>query len=443
MVEIKKQVAESSTKKPYRNFKKPESKPPNVISYVDSDPEEEEEEETITPSDELEEEKVVECHGMWDFILPNSNTEAEQEAFRVTTRSKSTPEPVQANSKKRSAGTNTTKEKSLVQELLSHFLAFNISPIPRSQNAATDLLANVASKLLPSEDFSLDRFSVELIFRPSVPDNITNWRVFNHDEDILHFLTSDKSYNDQIIDENDHDLQMKEKHEENSIPKPVVKLEDLYDIKDRFKHVTNSKIQSSTLRFELINLGTKHKPQNINLGLGISEQERTTFIRLLKKNKHVFAWNYDDLKTYDTSIIQHTIPMLLEQKPVQQKLRKIHPNLESQIKTELNKLLKEKIIFPVWHSNWVSNMVPVRKKNGEIRICIDFRNLNKASQKDNFPLPTMEQILHSVACSELMSFLDGFSGYNQVLVHPNDRLKTTFRTKWGTYAYHKMPFWTY
>eukprot|EP00253_Pinus_taeda_P022345 PITA_22345 len=85
-------------------------------------------------------------------------------------------------------------------------------------------------------------------------------------------------------------------------------------------------------------------------------------------------------------------------------------------------------------------MVPVRKKNGDIRICIDFMNLNKESLKDNFPLPTMEQILQSVAGSELMSFLDGFSGYNKILVHPDDQLKTTFRTKWGTYAYQKMPF---
>eukprot|EP00253_Pinus_taeda_P031663 PITA_31663 len=85
-------------------------------------------------------------------------------------------------------------------------------------------------------------------------------------------------------------------------------------------------------------------------------------------------------------------------------------------------------------------MVPFRKKNGDIRICIDFRNLNKASLKDNFPLPTMEQVLQSVAGSDLMSFLDGFSGYNQILVHPDDRLKTTFKTKWGTYAYQKMPF---
>ena len=106
----------------------------------------------------------------------------------------------------------------------------------------------------------------------------------------------------------------------------------------------------------------------------------------------------------------------------------------------MNKLLKAKIIFPVRHSRWVSNLVPVKKKNGDIRICIDFRNLNKACQKDNFPLPPMEQILQLVVGSELMSFLDGFSGYNQILVHPNDRLNTTFRTKWGTYAYQNMPF---
>jgi len=75
--------------------------------------------------------------------------------------------------------------QSLVQELTTQFLAFNISSIPRSQNLAADLLANVASKILPSEDYSPDRFSVELLFRPLIPDNVTNWRVFNHDEYIL------------------------------------------------------------------------------------------------------------------------------------------------------------------------------------------------------------------------------------------------------------------
>ena len=85
-------------------------------------------------------------------------------------------------------------------------------------------------------------------------------------------------------------------------------------------------------------------------------------------------------------------------------------------------------------------MVPVRKKNGDIRIFTDFRNLSKECQKDNFPLPIMERVLQIVAGSKFMSFLDGFSGYNQILVHSDDRIKTTFRTKWGTYAYQKMSF---
>lgn len=217
-------------------------------------------------------------------------------------------------------------------------------------------------------------------------------------------------------------------------------MEYLYDLKDRFKKSTNSKTHCSTLRFELVNLGSNEKPQNVNLGLSLSSEEIISFMRLLKTYKGIFSCDYADLKTYDASIIQHTITMTSNEKPVQQKLCKIHPNLESQIKSELNKLLKARIIFPARHSKWVSNMVPVRKKNGDIRICIDFRNMNQAFQKDNFPLPTTKQILQSVAGSELMSFLDGFSGHNQILVHPDDRLKTTFRTKWGTYSYQKMPF---
>ena len=96
-------------------------------------------------------------------------------------------------------------------------------------------------------------------------------------------MTSKKSYYDQIVDESDHDLQLKQRLNENSIPKSVAKLEDLYAINDRFKKVTNPKLQSSTLTFELVNLGTEAKPQNVNLGLGISSDEIFSFIRLLKK----------------------------------------------------------------------------------------------------------------------------------------------------------------
>ena len=110
------------------------------------------------------------------------------------------------------------------------------------------------------------------------------------------------------------------------------------------------------------------------------------------------------------------------------------------MKKELNKLIEASIIFPIKHSSWVANLVPVRKKSGEIRLCVDFRDLNRESLKDHYPLPSMEQILQVVSGSERFSLLDGYSGYNQVMVKEDDQFKTAFTTKWGTYAYKKMSF---
>ena len=150
-------------------------------------------------------------------------------------------------------------------------------------------MANVASRLIPSEDFSPDRFSIELIFRPSIPDNITNWRVFNDDPDIVNFLTSEGSYSNQIIDEDHNDRQIQQNNTDNVIPKSVFKLEDLYDLKNRFKRSTNSKLYSPTLNYELVNLGTDDKPQNVNLGIGLVPEEKLAYIRLLRQYKNVFA----------------------------------------------------------------------------------------------------------------------------------------------------------
>ena len=118
----------------------------------------------------------------------------------------------------------------------------------------------------------------------------------------------------------------------------------------------------------------------------------------------------------------------------------MHPKMEPLIQSEVKKLLDAKIIFKVRHLEWVSNLVPVRKKLGENRLRVDFRNLNRASDKHNYPVPPMEQFLEMVSGFELFSLLDGFYGYNQVLVAEEDKLKTTFRTKWGTFAYRRMPF---
>ena len=103
-------------------------------------------------------------------------------------------------------------------------------------------------------------------------------------------------------------------------------------------------------------------------------------------------------------------------------------------------MMAAKIIVPLRYSKWVANLVIVRNKNGEIRLCADFRNLNKCSKNDNYPLPKMEHLLQQVSGAKVMSFIDGFSGFNQIVVHPDDQEKTTFTTPWGTFMYAKMSF---
>ena len=88
----------------------------------------------------------------------------------------------------------------------------------------------------------------------------------------------------------------------------------------------------------------------------------------------------------------------------------------------------------------MANLVPVRKKNGEIRMCVDFRNMNMCSLKENYPLPKMDHILQKVVGSQRIYMLDGYSGYNQISIFEEDKKKTAFTTPWGTFMYDKIPF---
>ena len=99
-------------------------------------------------------------------------------------------------------------------------------------------------------------------------------------------------------------------------------------------------------------------------------------------------------------------------KPVRQRLRSVNPRKEAAIKEEVEKLLKAGFIYPVPLTDWVSNLVPLDKKQGTIRVCIDFRDLNKACPKDNYPTPFIDQIIDECAGNEIFSFMDGFSGSN-------------------------------
>uniref|UniRef100_A0A2N9FRS5 Uncharacterized protein n=1 Tax=Fagus sylvatica TaxID=28930 RepID=A0A2N9FRS5_FAGSY len=142
----------------------------------------------------------------------------------------------------------------------------------------------------------------------------------------------------------------------------------------------------------------------------------------------------------DPGLVAHSLNVEPGTRPVVQPMRTFHTEVEAQITQEVKKLLAAGFIKPIQHPRWLSNIVPVKKKNGQIRCCVDFRNLNKACPKDEFPLPNMDLLIDSAAGHAMFSFMDGFSGYNQIRMSTRDAEKTAFRTPIGNFYYTVMPF---
>ena len=157
--------------------------------------------------------------------------------------------------------------------------------------------------------------------------------------------------------------------------------------------------------------------------------------KLFKEFRDIFSWSYDEIPDIDPCIVEHEIKTYPNAKPVRQWLHAVNPRKSPAIKAEIEKLLKVDFIYPITLIEWVSNPILVDKKQGAICICTDFRDLNRASPKDNFPMPFIDHILDECAGSEVFSFMDGFSRYNQIQIKPEDQHKTAFIYPWGTFAY--------
>ena len=196
-------------------------------------------------------------------------------------------------------------------------------------------------------------------------------------------------------------------------------------------------IENETIK---INLGTLENPKEVKIGSTLSSEEQKELTKLLKEFPKVFTWSYKDMPKIDPDIVQHRISTLLEVKSVKQKLRRMKPEWMVKIKEEVIKQLKAGFIKVVSQTDWVANVVPVPKKDGKVRMCVDFRDLNRACSKDDFPLPHIDVLVDNTAGSALMSFMDSFSGYNQILMALKDMTKITFVTEWGIYCYTVIPF---
>nr|GEW67545.1 reverse transcriptase domain-containing protein [Tanacetum cinerariifolium] len=189
-----------------------------------------------------------------------------------------------------------------------------------------------------------------------------------------------------------------------------------------------------------------------------SVEEKVALIMVLKSHKRAIAWKLSDIKGINPEFCSHKILLEEDFTPAVQHQRRVNPKIHDVIKQEVIKLLDAGLIYPITDSPWVSPVPCVPKKGGftvveneenELiplrlvtgwRVCIDYRKLNEATRKDYFPLPFMDQMLERLAGNQYYCFLDGFSGYFQILIDPKDQENTTFTCPYGTFAYHRMPF---
>ena len=175
-------------------------------------------------------------------------------------------------------------------------------------------------------------------------------------------------------------------------------------------------------------------------------------------NSKAFAWNIEDIKGISPLICMHKILMEEGHTPSIEHQRRLNPKMKEVVKKEVLKWLQGRFIYVISKSVWVSpvqvvpkrgGMTLIRNEKNELlstrtvtgwRICIDYRKLNTTTRKDHYPLPFLDQMLDRFVGHSHYCFLDGYSGYNQIMVDLKDQEKTTFTCPHGTFAFKRMPF---
>ncbi|GKV13633.1 hypothetical protein SLEP1_g24621 [Rubroshorea leprosula] len=181
-------------------------------------------------------------------------------------------------------------------------------------------------------------------------------------------------------------------------------------------------------------------PRHVHISTTLFADERAKLVKLLRECKDVFAWNYDEMPGLDLTLVSHSLNVDPSMKLVVQPNCAFHPEVTLKIKEELEKLLATRFIKPTKKLTWLANIVPVRKKNGQIRCCVNFHDLNKACPKDEFSVPNMDVLMDNTAGCEMYSVMDGNNGNNRVCMCPSDVEKTAFRTRIVNFYYVVMPF---
>jgi hypothetical protein len=178
---------------------------------------------------------------------------------------------------------------------------------------------------------------------------------------------------------------------------------------------------------EEIDIGDGKTPSPTFVNKTLETDPRVKMIGLLKEYSNCFAWNYTEMPGLSREIVEHRLTIKFGFRSFKQKARTFRPDLLPRIKDEIHRLLEANVIRPCRYVEWVSNIVPVEKKElGKLRVCIDFRNLNRATPKDEYPMPITDTLINNASGNRIISFLDGNAGYNQIFMVEEDASKTTF-----------------
>ncbi|CAN6697874.1 unnamed protein product [Malus baccata var. baccata] len=190
----------------------------------------------------------------------------------------------------------------------------------------------------------------------------------------------------------------------------------------------------------------------------LTAQKEEKLVRVLKEFKSALGWTLADIKDISPTTCMHHIFLEEGAKPTREAQCHLNPPMMEVVKKEIIKLLDCGVIFPISDSCWVSPIQCMPKKSGVMvvenaenelvptriqtgwRVCIDYRKLNATTRNDHFPLPFLDQMLERLAGNSFYCFFYGYSGYNQIVIAPDDQEKTTFTCPFGTFAYRRMPF---
>ncbi|XP_057725405.1 uncharacterized protein LOC130941056 [Arachis stenosperma] len=180
--------------------------------------------------------------------------------------------------------------------------------------------------------------------------------------------------------------------------------------------------------------------KNTHIGANLGKTLKQGLTKLLRDNSDFFAWKASDMPGINPELMSHKLSFYPGSRPVQQRRRKLGPERALIVEEQVQALLEAGFIREVKYPTWLANVVLVKKQNGKWRMCVDYTDLNKACPKDPYPLPSIDTLVDSSSGYQYLSFMDAYSGYNQIPMYEPDQEKTSFITPRANYCYVVMPF---